>query len=122
MHFLGSVGLLGCVVIASLAGVSTLRTLAGGGLAVVAWDAGRYALDLSTDVSVAAETWRVEALHLLAVGSGTAFVLGFEYVLLRGVAGGRSLLGLSALLVGVLALLLALQRRAYGDGVDGRSA
>lgn len=116
----GSVLVFGGVAVAAVAGADPGRTLAAGTVAVLAWESGRYAHTLAVACGPGASTGRVEVVHLATVGAGLSVVAGLQYLLFLQASGGRSLLSLLALLVGVFATFVALQ--LWTEGTRRRTA
>lgn len=107
---LGGAIVFGGAAVAGLVGAGPARTLLAGTLAVVTWDAGRYAHVLGVECAPAARPRRVQVIHIGVVTAGLAAVAAAEYLLFAGVTGGQSMLGLLGLLVGAFASLVAIQR------------
>lgn len=99
----GAVGLVAGVLLASLAGASSLSVLAGAPLALVAWDLGEHAVGLGEQVGREASTARGEAVH-----AGSSLGVGVVAVGVALAAGGLSVgpLPLPAFLVGLLASIV----------------
>jgi len=109
---LGAGSLFAAVVLAGLLGVAPIYLLAAALLVVVAWNVGHNGFSLADEVGRGASTARVELVHavssvvVLAVGASTGYGVYLTVV------GGQPVLALAALLVGAVALLVALQDRA----------
>ncbi|WP_423743338.1 hypothetical protein V5735_09725 (plasmid) [Haladaptatus sp. SPP-AMP-3] len=97
------------VVVAGLLGMSPLFLLVAGFFTVLAWDVGHTGFGINEEMGRGVSTLRIElvrsasGLVVLSVGA----VIG--YAVFRTATGEQSLLALVALLVGALALLVALQ-------------
>nr|WP_206537077.1 hypothetical protein [Haloferax mucosum] len=108
-HALGTALLAGSIVLAGMLGVAPRFLLAAACFALVSWDVGRNGFSIVAEVGSEAPTLRIELLH--AVSSTVVFALGSSvgYAVFLTATGTQSVLALLALLVGSVALSIALQ-------------
>jgi len=112
----GTVALVFAVVVAGLNGAGPRVTVPAALCAVVAWDAGGYAITLGRQLGREADTGRAELAHVgLTVGVGAAGVLLAGGAFLAA-TGGAPTLAVIALFSGALALVVAV---SSGDDRDG---
>lgn len=105
----GTAALVVCVVLGGLFGQpEALSLLAATAAVVVAWDAGDQAISLGEHVGRRARTWPVELGHTGATAAYGAVVVAATFGVTRLHVTNVPLLGLLLLLVGAVALLVAL--------------
>jgi hypothetical protein len=105
----GTAALVVCVVLGGLFGQpEALSLLAATAAVVVAWDAGDQAISLGEHVGRRARTWPVELGHAGATAAYGAVVVAATFGVTRLHVTNVPLLGLLLLLVGAVALLVAL--------------
>lgn len=100
----GAVVLFGAALVAGAAEVPVPFVLVGAGAAVVAWDAGTNAVSVGTQLGAAADTRRIEVLHVLSTAGVATAVGAVGYGAFRLASGGQptaavALLSLAALLI-----------------------
>lgn len=106
---LGMGALFGSILLAGLVGMAPMFLITASVLAVVAWNVGRNGFSIATEIGHGVSTLRIEIIHaissivVLAVGSSVGYAV---YLVMTG---GQPVLALLALLIGIIALLTALQ-------------
>lgn len=109
----GSVVLVTGVLLGGVAGGSAVGLLMAMVATIVSWDLGEHAITLGEQLGPAAQTARLELVHLagsLGVGGLAAGVV----TLLASSGGGRPLSALVVLLIGIGVILVALRDRPTG--------
>ncbi|RDI69970.1 hypothetical protein DWB78_17235 [Halopelagius longus] len=106
---LGVGALFGAVLLAGLLGTAPVFLLAASFLLVVAWSVGRNGFSIAAELGRGVSTFRIEIIR--AVSCIVVFAAGSSvgYAVFLGMTGRQPVLALFALLVGVVALLVALQ-------------
>lgn len=109
VFMLGAGALFSAIVLAGLLGMAPVLLLAAAFLAIVAWDVGHNGFSIADELGRDASTLRIELVH--AVSSIVVFAVGsiVGYTVYLIVTGRQPVLALIALLIGVVALLIALQ-------------
>lgn len=105
----GAAALAGGVLVGGVEGVPALLVLFAAALAVLAWDAATFAVGLGRQLGRAADTARLEAVHLAATVSVGAATVGVGYALFRTAGGGLPVTALVFLLLGAVLLSAALR-------------
>ncbi|AFK21087.1 hypothetical protein E6P09_18140 (plasmid) [Haloferax mediterranei ATCC 33500] len=110
IYTLGTVLLVVAIILAGMLGMAPLFLLTAAFFALIAWDVGQNGFSIADEVGSGVSTLRIEMVH--AVSSSVVFAAGSSvgYAVFLTMTGRQPVLALVALLVGVVALLLALQR------------
>ena len=105
----GAVALVSSLIFASFAGLPSSLILLAAFFTVAAWDIGRNAFSIASEIGTTVSTVRIELVH--AISSIVVFAAGSSigYAVFVGKFGQQSVLALAALLIGVFTLLIALQ-------------
>jgi len=111
---LGGLALTGGVIVAGLAGGGPEVLLLGALAALVAWDVAEHGIGVGDHLGRETETARIELVHAAATLLVGVLAAGVGYGVYRGVAGGQPVTAVVFLLVGVVATVAALRRRATG--------
>lgn len=105
---LGTGALFGAVVLAGLLGMAPLFLLTASFLVLIVWDVGQNGFSIANELGRGGTTLRIEIVH--AISSIVVFTAGSSvgYAVYLMMTGGQPVLALFALLVGIIALLIAL--------------
>lgn len=111
---LGTVGLLAGIVIGGALGTRPIAVLVATVAVALAWDASQNALTVGARLGRAAETRRVEVVHVAATTVVTSLAAGGGYVVARASIGSQSPVALLVLLLAAVVLTAALRGRTPG--------
>lgn len=111
---LGSAGLLAGVVIAGALGARPTAVLVATVAVALAWDAGRNAVTVGARLGRAADTRRVEIVHIASTAVVATLAAAGGYLVARASVGSQSPVALVVLLVAAVLLTAALRGRAPG--------
>lgn len=108
----GATGLCVAALVAGVQGAPTIFVLVGATAAIIAWDATTTAISVGAQLGRAANTRRIEAIHLTAsVGVGTA-TAGSAYLIFETATANQPLSALVLLVVAAVLVLTTIQHNA----------
>lgn len=108
----GTVGILVGIVLSGVLGARPTIVLAAIITATLAWDASQNAITVGTRLGRAAETRRVEIVHIAMTAIITTLAAGSGYVVTQVTVGSLSPVALAILLLAAVTLTVALRGQA----------
>lgn len=105
----GSAGLLAGIVLGGVFGAGSTVVLVTTIAATLAWDASQNAITVGTRLGRAAETRRVEIVHVAMTTAVAAIAAGSGYIVTQASVGSQSPVALVALLLAAVVLTVALR-------------
>lgn len=108
----GTVGLLAGIVLSGILGARPTIVLVATVTATLAWDASQNALTVGARLGRAAETHRVEIVHIAMTAIVTTLAAGSGYVVTQVTVGSLSPIALAILLLAAVTLTVALRTQA----------
>ena len=107
----GGLGMLSGIALMGILGAEPISVLSATIAVALMWDAIQNAFTVGRRLGRAAETRRVEVVHIAATGVVTALVAGCGYIVALVPSGTNSPVALMILLVAVVVIMIALRDR-----------
>lgn len=105
---LGTAILFSGIVIAGMLGMAPVFLLLAAFLVMIVWEVGQNGFNIAEEVGQEAPTIRIELIHVVSSIVVLGIGMSVGYAVFLATTGGQSAIALIALLVGVIAVLIAL--------------